>query len=76
MSDKVKLGIAYGISENDSNSAGSGGLKSNSNLTAGVYYTLNSLITLVGEAGQTRSKGFSGSSARMNGVALGGIIFF
>jgi hypothetical protein len=31
---------------------------------------------LVGEIGQTRSKSFSGLSTRMNGVSLGGIIFF
>jgi len=30
----------------------------------------------VGELGQTRSKGFTGGEAKMNGVSLGGIIFF
>ena len=75
-SDKVKLGLSYGVSENDENTPGSGGLKSNANLTLGAYYALNSAITLVAEVGQTRSKGFSGSSARMNGAAVGGIIFF
>lgn len=74
--EKVKLGLSYGSSENDRNAPGTGGLKSNANLTGGAYYALNSAITLVAEVGQTRSKGFSGSSARMNGVALGGIIFF
>lgn len=76
LSPKLKVGVGYGLSENDDNKAGTGGLKSNANLTVGAYYSLNSVITLVAEAGQTRSKGFSGSSARMNGVALGGIIFF
>ena len=75
-SPKVKLGVGYGVSKNDENSAGTGGLKSNANLTLGAYYTLNSAITLVAEVGQTRSRGFDGSSARMNGAALGGIIFF
>lgn len=75
-SDKLKLGASYGMSENDDNTVGTGGLKSNANLTLGAYYTLNSLITLVGEIGQTRSKSFSGLSTRMNGVSLGGIIFF
>ena len=74
--DKVKLGVSYGLSENDDHTAGTGGLKSNANLTLGAYYTLNSAITLVAEAGQTRSRGFNGSTARMNGAALGGIIFF
>ena len=75
-SDKLKLGLSYGVSENDDNAPGTGGLKSNANLTAGMYYSLNSVITLVAEVGQTRSKGFSGTSARMNGVSAGGIIFF
>ena len=44
--------------------------------TLGAYYSLNSAITLVGELGQTRSKGFTGGEAKMNGVSLGGIIFF
>ena len=75
-SDKLKLGASYGLSENDDNTAGTRGLKSNANLTLGAYYSLNSLITLVGEVGQTRSKSFGGLSTRMNGVSLGGIIFF
>ena len=75
-SDKLKLGLSYGLSENDDNAPGTGGLKSNANLTLGAYYALNSAITLVAEVGQTRSKGFDGTSARMNGVSLGGIIFF
>jgi predicted porin len=75
-SDKLKLGASYGISQNDDNTAGTRGLKSNANLTLGAYYSLNSLVTLVAEVGQTRSKSFSGLSTRMNGASLGGIIFF
>jgi hypothetical protein len=30
----------------------------------------------VGEIGQTRSKGFNGNEATMNGASLGGIILF
>lgn len=75
-SDKMKLGASYGLSENDANTVGTGGLKSNANLTLGAYYSLNSVITLVGEVGQTRSKAFDGRSARMNGVSVGGIIFY
>ncbi|MDB5959541.1 MAG: hypothetical protein JWP59_835 [Massilia sp.] len=75
-SDKLKLGISYGLSKNDDDTAGAAGLKSNANLTVGAYYSLNTLITLVGEVGQTRSKAFNGQKAHMNGVALGGIIFF
>nr|WP_315222947.1 porin [uncultured Duganella sp.] len=74
--DKVKLGLSYGISRNDDDTAGTFGLKSNANLTGGVYWSLTSAITLVGEVGQTRSKAFTGAEARMNGASLGGIIFF
>ncbi|SFV17686.1 porin [Pseudoduganella namucuonensis] len=74
--EKLKVGLGYGISKNSDNTAGTGGLKSNANVTLGAYYALNSVITLVGEVGQTRSKGFNGGEARMNGAALGGIIFF
>jgi len=74
--DKVKLGVSYGISRNDDNTAGTGGLRSNANLTLGLYYQMTSAITLVGEIGQTRSKGFAGGEGRMNGGSLGGIIFF
>ncbi|WP_373989407.1 porin [Duganella sp. BuS-21] len=74
--DKLKVGLSYGISRNDDNNVGTGGLKSNANLTAGAYYSLNSVITLVGEIGQTRSKAYAGGEGKMNGVSLGGIIFF
>jgi predicted porin len=76
LSDKLKLGISYGHSENDDNTIGTGGLESNSNLTLGAYYAINSAITLVGEVGHTRSEGFGGASDRMNGVAFGGVINF
>ena len=72
----LKLGLGYGISRNSENTVGTGGLKSNANLTLGLYYALTPAITLVGEAGQTRSKGFDGGEARMHGGSLGGIIFF
>ena len=74
--DALKLGLSWGRSANDDETPGTGGLKSNANVTAGAYYALNSLITLVAEVGQTRSKAFDGATARMNGGAVGGIIFF
>jgi predicted porin len=74
--DALKLGLGYGRSQNDDNVPGTGGLRSNANLTAGAYYALNSAVTLVAEAGQTRSRSFAGATARMNGGSLGGIIFF
>jgi predicted porin len=75
-SDALKLGLSWGRSANDENTVGTAGLKSNANLTAGAYYALNGAITLVAEIGQTRSKGFGGATARMNGGSVGGIIFF
>lgn len=74
--DKLKLGLGYGISRNRDNTVGTGGLKSNANLTLGAYYTLTGAITLVGEVGQTRSRGFNGAEVKLNGGSVGGIIFF
>ena len=51
-------------------------LRSNANVTAGVYYGLTKSLTLVGEVSRTTSKPVAGDSARMNGAALGGIVFF
>ncbi|RJF95247.1 porin [Noviherbaspirillum saxi] len=72
-SDKLKLGVGYGMSRNREDTTG---LRSNSNLTLGSYYALTKSVTLVGELGQTRSKAVTGGEARMNGVSLGGILFF
>jgi predicted porin len=74
--DKLKLGLSYGISKNDDNTVGTGGLKSNANLTLGAYYNITSAITLIGEVGQTRSKAFAGGEGKLNGASFGGIIFF
>ena len=76
VSDALKLGVSYGSSRNSEAAPGTGGLKSNANLTLGAYYALNSAITLVAEAGQTRSEAFAGPEGKMNGVSVGGIIFF
>lgn len=73
---KTKLGLNYGQSRNRDNLAVNGTLKSNSNVTAGVYYSLTPSITLSGELSQTRSKGFDSSNAHMNGASIGGIFFF
>ena len=72
-SDKLKLGASYGVSRNKEDTTG---LRSNSNITLGSYNPLTKSVTLVGEVGQTRSKAVSGTTARMNGVSLGGILFF
>ena len=73
--EKIKVGLGYGKSKNDSAPAGAD-LRSNENVTGGVYYSLTKSVTLVGEIGQTKSKGFSGATAKQNSFALGGIFFF
>lgn len=72
--DRVKLGLGYGRSRNDSGVGN--GLRTNENTTGGVYFGLTKSITLVGEIGQTKSKAFNGASAKQNSVAVGGIFFF
>ena len=76
VSEKVKLGMNYGMSKNRDNTLATGGLESNSNVTGGVYFAITPSITLSAEIGQTRSKGFDGRSAQMNGGSFGGIFFF
>lgn len=76
----VKLGLNYGISKNrdnnEYNDVFNASLKSNSNATFGVYYSLTKSVTLAAEVGQTRSKDFLGNTAKQWGGAFGGIIFF
>lgn len=74
LTDRVKLGLGVGKSENDSNPGT--GLRSNENTTAAVYFNLTKSITLVGELGQTKSKAFNGSEARQDSYSVGGIFFF
>ena len=76
MSDQLKVGLSYGRSKNSDDGPGTGGLRSNANVTLGAYYALNSAITLVAEGGHTRSKAFAGPRDKMNGLALGGVINF
>lgn len=75
--EKVKLGLNYGQSKLRDNITGvANSLEKNSNVTAGVYYSLTKSVTLVGELGQTRSEAFSGDVARMKGGSVGAIFFF
>lgn len=71
---KAKLGLNWGESRLKDGVATD--LRSNTNVTAGLYYGLTKSLTLVGEISRTTSKPVAGESARMNGVALGGIVFF
>lgn len=71
---KTKLGLNWGESRLKDGAASD--LRSNANVTAGLYHGLTKSVTLVGELSRTRSKPVAGDAARMNGVALGGIVFF
>lgn len=71
---KTKLGLNWGESKLKDGAASD--LRGNTNVTAGLYYGLTKSVTLVGELSRTTSKPVVGNSARMNGVALGGIVFF
>jgi predicted porin len=72
--DKLKLGLSVGQTRLKGGSGSA--LRSNENLTLGAYYSLTKSVTLVGEASRTTSKSFAGESAKMNGLSLGGILFF
>lgn len=73
---KLKLGLSGGVSRNRDDLAEDAHLKSNTNLTAGAYYALTKSVTLSVELSQTRSRYFTGQSARQNGISAGGILFF
>ena len=71
---KAKLGVNWGESKLKDGAAAD--LRSNTNVMAGLYYGLTRNVTLVAELSRTTSNPVVGSEARMNGVALGGIVFF
>jgi hypothetical protein len=71
---KTKLGLNWG--ESRLKDGVGNDLRSNANLTAGLYYGLTKSVTLVGELSRTTSKPVTGAEARMSGLALGGIVFF
>ncbi len=71
---KTKFGLNWGESRLKDGVATD--LRSNTNVTAGLYYGLTKSVTLVGELSRTTSKPVTGEQARMNGFALGGIVFF
>jgi len=72
----VKLGLAGGISRNEDSPAGRASLRQNINATAGAYWSPNKTLTLLGEASHTRSEAFGGAKAYLNGLAVGGILFY
>ncbi|NDY91577.1 porin [Ideonella livida] len=70
----TKLGLSHGQSKLK-DQVGSN-VETNTATTLGVYHGLTKSLTLVGESTRTVSKAADGSEARMNGLALGGILFF
>jgi hypothetical protein len=72
----VKLGLAGGISRNEDSPLGNASLRQNTNATAGCYWSPTKALTLVGEVSHTRSENFSGTKAYLNGVSVGGVVFY
>ena len=71
---KVKLGVNWG--ESRFKDGVDTDLRSNSNLTGGVSFAITKSLTLTGEVSRTASKSVAGETAKLDGVALGGILFF
>lgn len=78
--DKVKFGVSYGQSRldlaSDEVAMDNTLVKRNSSAVGGIYYSLTSNVTLVGEYINTKSKAWNGNEATEDTFALGGIIFF
>jgi predicted porin len=71
---KLKLGLNWG--ESRLHDGVGTDLRSNSNVTAGLYFGLTRSLTLTGELSRTESKDVAGETARLGGVAAGAILFF
>jgi len=71
---KLKLGLNWG--ESRLRDGAGTDLRSNSNVTAGLYFGLSRSLTLTGEVSRTESKDVAGEIARLGGVAAGAILFF
>jgi hypothetical protein len=70
----TKAGVSVGQTKLK-NTVGAG-LESNSSLTLGVYHNLTKSLTLTGEVSQTKSRSANGLEAKLDGVAVGGVLFF
>ena len=51
-------------------------LRSNANITGGLYFALTRSLTLTGELSHTTSKDVAGDTAKLDGAAAGAILFF
>jgi predicted porin len=72
---KLKLGLNWGESRLRDGAVGTD-LRSNSNLTGGLYFGLTKSLTLTAELSHTQSKDLAGDTAKLDGVAAGAILFF
>ena len=72
---KLKLGLNWGESRLRDGVV-STDLRSNANLTGGLYFALTRSLTLTGELSRAMSKDMAGDTARLDGVAAGAILFF
>jgi hypothetical protein len=71
---KPKLGLNWGESRLHDGVASD--LRSNSNVTGGLYFGLTRSLTLTTELSHTQSKDVAGDTAKLDGVATGAILFF
>ena len=71
---KLKLGLNWGESRLQ-DGAGTD-LRTNSNLTGGLYFGITKSLTLTGELSHTASRSVAGETAKLDGAALGAILFF
>jgi predicted porin len=71
---KIKLGVNWG--ESKLRDGAPTDLRSNSNLTGGLYFGLTKSLTLTAEVSRTQSKDTAGDTAKLDGVAAGAILFF
>jgi hypothetical protein len=76
LTDKLKLGLSGGGSRSRDDLVSNADFKSNSNATGDACYALTRSVPLSLEFSQTRSRDLLGNTARMNGIALGGFLFF
>jgi predicted porin len=77
----TKLGVSYGVSKLDDNTADAGALgqtlvEENSMLTVGAYHPLTKHLNLVAEYSHVEAEAHNGNSNENDVIALGAILFF
>ncbi|MEP6505660.1 MAG: hypothetical protein ABJD97_20170 [Betaproteobacteria bacterium] len=71
---KIKLGLNWG--ESRLRGGAPTDLRSNTNLTGGLYFGLTKSLTLTAELSRTQSKDVAGDTAKLDGIAAGACLFF